>query len=176
MTFVTGTAAGAFWISFWTPTVGMGCHSGGYMIFVVIAVALFIGEMTAWFLLARDSILRIYADGVLTMAEAVNTIWLLYITIAQTYGLYETCDCKGAIWDSLGGYIDFSDPRAQVIYSVYPFWLTGTLFACVVVIWGTGFVVLRWCEQSHLTTLDYDNAVRGLMRTRRFMNYTKYIR
>lgn len=48
---VVGTAAGAFIISFFTPTVGLGCRSGGYMIFVVITVALLITEMLVWWFL-----------------------------------------------------------------------------------------------------------------------------
>jgi hypothetical protein len=35
---------------------------------------------------------------------------------------------------------------------------------------------MKWCEQSHLTTLNYDSALQGLMWTRRFTNATKFIR
>lgn len=48
---VVGTAAGAFIISFYTPTVGLGCRSGGYMIFVILAVFTLLAEMFVWWFL-----------------------------------------------------------------------------------------------------------------------------
>ena len=48
---VTGTTAGAFLISFFTPTVGLGCRSGGYLIFVILAVFTLITEMFVWWFL-----------------------------------------------------------------------------------------------------------------------------
>ncbi|MCJ1335275.1 hypothetical protein MMC09_000543 [Bachmanniomyces sp. S44760] len=45
---ILGTVGGAFVISFWTPTVGIGCRSGGYLIFVIIAFATFLAEMLCW--------------------------------------------------------------------------------------------------------------------------------
>lgn len=49
---VVGTILGAFIISFFEPTVGLGCRSGGYMIFVIIAFTLLILESGFWFLIA----------------------------------------------------------------------------------------------------------------------------
>ncbi len=43
-----GTVFGAFLISYRTPTVGLGCRSGGYLIFGVIALGLFGLEMMIW--------------------------------------------------------------------------------------------------------------------------------
>lgn len=37
-------------------------------------------------------------------------------------------------------------------------------------------VFIKWCLQSHLSTEDYDNARKGLQRTRKFRLYTYYIR
>lgn len=37
---------------------------------------------------------------------------------------------------------------------------------------GFAFVVTEYCTQSHLSTEDYEDAVRGLRRTRRFKKYT----
>ncbi|KAA6406449.1 MAG: hypothetical protein FRX48_09720 [Lasallia pustulata] len=45
------TAAGAFIISFLTPTVGLSCRSGGYMIFVILAVVILIIELFVWWFL-----------------------------------------------------------------------------------------------------------------------------
>ncbi|KAA6413711.1 MAG: hypothetical protein FRX48_02072 [Lasallia pustulata] len=48
---VFGTAAGAFIISFSTPTVGLSCRSGGYMIFVILAVVILLIELFVWWFL-----------------------------------------------------------------------------------------------------------------------------
>ncbi|CAD6566990.1 MAG: hypothetical protein ASARMPRED_000454 [Alectoria sarmentosa] len=45
---VCASAGGAFILSYNTPTVGLGCRSGGYMIYVVIAMFLFLVEMLCW--------------------------------------------------------------------------------------------------------------------------------
>jgi hypothetical protein len=45
---VGGSCGGAFTLSFFTPTVGLGCRSGGYTIFFAVALGLIIVEMTVW--------------------------------------------------------------------------------------------------------------------------------
>lgn len=47
---VGGTGLGAFILSFHTPTVGLGCRTVGYLVFFVIAFALLIAEIMAWWL------------------------------------------------------------------------------------------------------------------------------
>lgn len=39
---------------------------------------------------------------VLDPSEAINAVWLIYIVIAQTFGLYQNCDCMASIWGSRG--------------------------------------------------------------------------
>lgn len=50
ITLVVGTSVGGFILSFNTPTVGLGCRTGGYMIYIVIALALHGAEMLVWWL------------------------------------------------------------------------------------------------------------------------------
>lgn len=45
---VFGSVMGAFTVSFFTPTVGLGCRSGSYTIFMVTAAISFFGEMIVW--------------------------------------------------------------------------------------------------------------------------------
>lgn len=45
---VTCSCGGAFILSFFTPTVGLGCRSGGYVIFYCISLGLMIMEMIVW--------------------------------------------------------------------------------------------------------------------------------
>ncbi|KAJ9643372.1 hypothetical protein H2199_004051 [Coniosporium tulheliwenetii] len=47
---VSFTCFGAFVISFYTPTVGLGCRSGGYMVFCSISAGLLICELLVWWL------------------------------------------------------------------------------------------------------------------------------
>lgn len=49
---VAGSCGGAFVLSFFTPTVGLGCRSGGYTIFFSIALGLLIVEMVVWLVLS----------------------------------------------------------------------------------------------------------------------------
>jgi hypothetical protein len=45
---VGGSCGGAFILSYFTPTVGLGCRSGGYTIFFSISLGLMIVEMAVW--------------------------------------------------------------------------------------------------------------------------------
>ena len=45
---VAGTVFGAFILSWFTPTVGLGCRTGGYLIYIVIAMALMVIELLTW--------------------------------------------------------------------------------------------------------------------------------
>ena len=41
-------------------------------------------------------------------AELINTTWLCYIVLAQTFGWYKNCKCQSSVWGTHGGYIDFA--------------------------------------------------------------------
>ena len=72
---VLGSCGAAFVISFFTPTVGLGCRSGGYMIFFVISLGLLIVEMTVWLM---TSPLRIdQLSLVMRTRSCVSTIYPL---------------------------------------------------------------------------------------------------
>lgn len=69
---VLGTITGAFVLSYFEPTVGLGCRSGGYMIFAIVAVALVLMEFISWGLIAKfdRSVLR----AVFFVVELLKTI------------------------------------------------------------------------------------------------------
>jgi hypothetical protein len=50
---VAGSCGGAFVLSYFTPTVGLGCRSGGYTIFFSVALGLLVFEMAVWLGLSR---------------------------------------------------------------------------------------------------------------------------
>jgi hypothetical protein len=48
---VMGTIGGAWVLSYFTPTLGLGCRSGGYTVFFIIASAMAIFEAVSWWLI-----------------------------------------------------------------------------------------------------------------------------
>ncbi|KAI9699765.1 MAG: hypothetical protein M1836_002800 [Candelina mexicana] len=180
---VGGTVAGAFILSYLTPTVGLGCRSGGYLNFFVIALVLLITEMLVWWITSFRSITdetkdwtrRLFARF-LCVAEAGNTAWLSYIVMAQTIGSYRTCDCMGSRWGGRGGYINFDlIDQAPASLARGP-WVAGTAVACITLGFGCAFIIVEWCCQSHLATADYLSAMNGLRWVRVFKRYTSWIR
>ncbi|KAL6721732.1 hypothetical protein ACLMJK_000837 [Lecanora helva] len=45
---VAGTVSGSFILSYFTPTAGLGCRTGGYMVYMVIAMFLLLIELIVW--------------------------------------------------------------------------------------------------------------------------------
>ena len=52
---VLSSAGGAPIISYWTPTVGLGCRSGGYVIFATAALGIFMIECFCWLIVPEGS-------------------------------------------------------------------------------------------------------------------------
>ena len=169
---VGGAMAGAFIISFLTPTVGLGCRSGGYMIYMVLAGALLLAELVVWWATSRGSRVRATALKVLSVAEVVSTAWLLYIVSAQTVGSHKTCACMGSTWAGRGGYINLDASEVNTSESVRGYWGVGTALSCAIMGAAFAFVVAEWCEQSFLHTQSYPSAMRGMRRTRRWKRLT----
>ena len=193
---VLTAVAGAFLISFFTPTVGLGCRSGGYLIFYIIAFSLFLIEYLAWWFLpdksavlgdqfpnyrqpasrGRFSTRQMLEYFVLRPLECFNTIWLSYIITAQTFGSYQTCSCMGSIWAGRGGYIDFSSYNYYDNPSINQIWAGAVVISIIPMFIAFIYIVWEWCEQSHMCTTDYGKARRGLFRTRWIKLHTLWLR
>jgi hypothetical protein len=228
---VLGTVMGAFIISYWTPTVGLGCRSGGYMIFLVIAFTSLVIEMLLWWStpsrrsgeapgwlqkaaigdplmkvgsrlerwLSRShthswqpSLGRKMQDWmrawenlqfrskmeilVLKPMDFINTAWLIYIVNAQTFGWYRTCSCMASVWGGGGGYIDFESIVSYKAHGISLYWGSGTALSLVVITTALLFIIAEWCSQSHLSTMNYEAASRGLKRTRSWKQHTVLLR
>jgi hypothetical protein len=256
---VIGTSSGAFILSYFTPTVGLGCRTGGYLVFIVIAFALLLSELFVWVLTSpirkkevnfliqqrsRNSIesmvgeskkvtflglaeskatlswfLTSIGDLVVTVAvfitkmipmkhrkariravenavrhhfstlqslttrqwaersfftplEFVNMVWLCYLVMAQTIGAFVNCECQTSRWGIGGGYIDFTQWSHTNSDETAKFWTLGTIISCCFMGIGMLYVVLEWCLQAHLSTEDYESAMKGLRRVRRFRRVT----
>lgn len=162
---------GPFIISYFTPTVGLGCRSGGYLVFFVIAVADLLLESVAWRALSPLPRGIGYA---LDALEAANTGWLVYILAAQTFGLYQTCTCWASTWGLGGGYINFGTAAYYKAHIIAVYWTTGTVLSSLAMAAGFAYVVAEWCTQSHMWTEDYAEAMAGLRATRRVKRCTSW--
>ncbi|KAK5115139.1 hypothetical protein LTR62_001836 [Meristemomyces frigidus] len=259
---VEATTFGAWMISFYTPTVGLGCRSGGYTIFGSVAFLLMVIEIALWWWwdarksewkkaggkVVQGGLQRVrrmtfadidgdepprrlsavlqnsiqpplrrisYAGGTAaryvlgprnyvtlkdrftTMhqrliemtpqqqwerfffkpVEIANTIWLLYRTLAQTFGADNTCECMSSLWAGGGGYVDLSQwSGVSKPQYVREYWAAGTTIAVAVMGIAMIYIVLEWTLQSHLSTADAASAAIGLKRVRRFRRYTYPLR
>ncbi|KAI9865776.1 MAG: hypothetical protein M1824_000036 [Vezdaea acicularis] len=175
---VGASTMGAVVISYNTPTVGLGCRSGGYMIFGILSGTAFIFELVGWTATRPNELhssprrrRAFYAlRGFLVILEVSNTCWLTYVIIAQTFGIYNSCACKSSTWAGRGGYSDFSNTAVyREDYMISVFWIAGTALGLVPLL-AMLAVVYQWCVQSFLTTEDYEKAMRGLRRVRAWRN------
>lgn len=169
---VDGTVAGAFIISFRTPTVGLGCRSGGYMIFMVMTGALLTAELVVWALTSRTSPIRNVFGWILSAGELISASWLVYIVLAQTFGVYRNCACMASTWGGRGGYINTATSDIYSSPEVRIYWGLGTTVTCTIMGLLFAFIVAEWCEQSHLHTQTYRNAMQGLRHTRTWKRLT----
>ena len=255
---VVGTGAGGFILSYFTPTVGLACRSGGFAFFGIVSLALLLAEFLIWFwtspirgeqlhgivqqqisestLAGHKSIdfvglattksvlawmLRVYEATALFIAllctrlicwrrkhrrnclpkvehavrehfmflrsltarqwwercflqplEVLNTLWLCYLILGQTFGLYNTCECMSSMWAPGGGYVDFTQWDYSTAPAIEHYWITGTCLTCIIMGLGMIYICIEWCVQAHLSTEDYDDAMKGLKNTRRFRRLT----
>ena len=165
---IVGTMFGAFILSYFTPPIGIGCRSGGYTIFCGLVTISFIVEMFAWWWTSKHTSDEFreqekYARWFFIPMEIITLSWLLYIVIAQSAGLYNTCWCLG--WE---GSFDFKMANSWNGPSVQGHWITALCLTLVIMLVSFAFIIVEWCTQSHMATHNYGKAMRGLARTRTF--------
>jgi hypothetical protein len=255
---VTASCVGAFILSYFTPTVGLGCRSLGYLIFGCVSLSLLVLEFLVWWwtsdereerrqrqqsmerrptifeqtgtvqqaeyaasilkhtrswgAVQRDNIEQVLEDWypkirsrgysaqkredkekrirarmhkffqnthdystrqwlhrlVFVPIEIFNTIWLVYIVLAQTFGAYSNCKCVTSLYGFTGGYVDLSQASTTNSPYVQSYWSAGTALSCAILGLGLIYVVLEWCLQAHISTENVKSARKGLQRTRRF--------
>jgi hypothetical protein len=261
---VAGECLGAFILSYYTPTIGLGCRSQGYLIFGLISFGLLILEFIVWRSTSEDveefharrqgqgrrgtfdaiagqrmraasisvanrtrswlerpldlseNFVRVWFPKVFSYTyigdrqhrrehlqrvvdeqfqamrhynartwwnilvfipvEIANTAWLIKVILAQTFGAYVNCWCQTSQYSSGGGYLDLEMVLHSELKYVMWSWVTGTAISCTVLVLSLAYIVTEWCLQSHLSTLDRDDAREGLQRTRAFRHYTFYAR
>ena len=96
--------------------------------------------------------------------------------MAQVTGKYRTCDCITSNWAGGGGYHDFSQQFTSNGYGITLTWVSGTSLTALVMGLAMFYITVEWCQQSHLSTEDYQDAMNGLKWTRRYRLSTMYPR
>ena len=173
---VFGCIISATLISYYTPTVGLGCRSGGYMVFGFVTCILTVVELLFWRCTEHRKALRKCVDVFLALGEMFNTLWVIWISLAQTLGIYETCDCRSSHWILPNAYINMTEQDTSPEAEIFGYWLTGTIISCLILATNCIFMVDEWCEQSHMSTSDYKQALHGLKSTRRWRRFTWCVR
>ena len=86
---VGGSCGGAFILSYFTPTIGLGCRSGGYTIFFTVATGLLIFEMAVWMYFS---------------SYEITPRWLtLFKSYLHEYSTFDRCaGYAKTIWKRLG--------------------------------------------------------------------------
>lgn len=230
-TVVGCTVFGAFILSYFTPTVGLGCRSGGYMIYFTLALSSFGLEMLIWWLRAKanstvgwfqrygaKNILprfipdpkrrqcrtycgkrrwlttaKSYAHRMLSYLgglisghwiqrallrffDVVNSTWLAYLVCAQTFGANQNCDCSSSNWGPNYGYVQLRHYGYYRGSGVEYYWGFGIGLSVAIMVGALIYSTYQYCTQSHLSSEDYDQALRGLRATRWFKRRTIWIR
>lgn len=96
--------------------------------------------------------------------------------MAQVTGLYRTCNCITSNWAGGGGYLDFSQQFTSNGYGITLTWVSGTSLTASVMGLSMFYITVEWCQQSHLSTEDYDDAMEGLRLTRKYRLRTMHAR
>lgn len=178
---IWGSCMSAFVISYFTPTVGLGCRALGYIIFAINCSGQLLIEMIIWYLTPHHKLntptykrLRTYGLWFLRFAQFCNTTWLLYILFAQSLGSYNTCRCKCSNYGLGGGYMDWREELNPSTGQAKPYWIAGTASGCSILVIYFAFIAWEWVTQSHLSTESYGEAMKGLKATRKFKKWTKF--
>lgn len=178
---IWGSCISAFIISYFTPTIGLGCRALGYTVFVVNCTGQLLIEMVIWYFTPHHKFntpaykrTRLYGLWFLRFAEFANAAWLMYFVFAQALGSYNTCKCKCSNYGLGGGYMDWIAELNPSTSEAKPFWIAGTAMGCAIMAICFAFIAWEWVTQSHLSSESYGQAMKGLRTTRRFKTITRF--
>ncbi|KAI4134825.1 MAG: hypothetical protein LQ347_001205 [Umbilicaria vellea] len=138
MILVVGTSAGAFIISFFTPTVGLGCRSGGYLIFVILAVSILLTEMFVWWFLPEGELpesptgdwLRRYSTKTALERLVTGTVQQL----ERVDSVARTLEPRERMWKLLKWWITLSLRDKLEIFMFRPWELVSTAWLCYIIL------------------------------------------
>ncbi|PNS17833.1 hypothetical protein CAC42_10 [Sphaceloma murrayae] len=116
-------------------------------------------------------------EYLLIVGEFLNTCWLIYIVVSQTFGIYKRCECLTSSWElGVKGYFDFTQNDITDTPGLLAYWVEGTVLGSVAMCAGLFYVVAEWALQSHMNTLNPKKAAEGLKKARRWRRWTYPVR
>ncbi|KAG2123593.1 hypothetical protein DEU56DRAFT_47123 [Suillus clintonianus] len=140
-----GTVGGAIMIEWFTPTIGLGCRSLGYLIYGAVSTAiwimLLISSVLAHYSGPRSSSQALPARVALVFSHLLrwmgkllaiaNSIWVIVTCIFQYSYFYDTCYCNSSmiIRGKTAGYMTIMETTAQVAQTKSA-WIGGLVLAC----------------------------------------------
>ncbi|KAK6354416.1 hypothetical protein TWF730_008822 [Orbilia blumenaviensis] len=184
---------GAWYISYNTPTVGLGCRSFSYAMFLVCCTLTGLVEFSLYPIIYRpvkkkhtgDSLVeegfigylqskrfRGRMNGVLAGLEVISTIVLLITIFMQTTGGFQYFWCRASLFGSRGGYIIFDTVVfINRFFDAIMYWTIGIVVSSIVPGVGTIWALREWLTQSFLWSSDVAMARRGLGRVRAWKGF-----
>lgn len=124
---VGGTIMGAFILSYFTPTVGLGCRSGGYTVFGVVAFGLLLVEMLCWWVFDASKPKLKEFNRRMTARESTLKLMLWYAQKRHAFDtksakLMLTCRDLVQNWLSLVVPRSFAEAVDQKLKAVWMIW------------------------------------------------------
>ncbi len=147
------------------------------MIFGIVAFVLFASEMMVWWAidLRHANLYQEKLSAILFIpAEIANSVWLVYIVLAQTFGAYQTCECMTSSWGRKN-YMDLTQWAWTASSGNHHAWIAGTAVSVGIMGLAMLYILLEWCLQSHLNTSDPIKAAHGMRRVRTFRKLISWI-
>ena len=133
-------------LSYLTPTVGLSCRSGGYLIYTVtstvilflLVVCSFLSDLSV--LKTQRHLVRIYgwiAVALRTLAKTMavlNAVWICLHCIFEFTNYYENCWCNTnyAVLRQNGYWIWLSDAQLRELWDIREIWSGCTALAIIV--------------------------------------------
>jgi len=136
-----GTAGAAIMIVWYTPTVGLGCRSGSFLVFAAASTL-------AWMLLVMSSILTHFLASsnesqtrlrnfgrmvavilrrVGKMLAACNAIWIIVVCALQFGNFYDRCFCNSSVFGLKNSAYDVLVMSANAVKGP---WIGGVALGC----------------------------------------------
>ncbi|KAK6334158.1 hypothetical protein TWF696_002660 [Orbilia brochopaga] len=179
---------GAWYISFNTPTVGLGCRSFSYVMFASVCTLGGLIELALYPVVYRpvrrrrtDEFIptdgwrgyftskrfRTRMNGLLSALDVLATLVLFAAVFMQTTGAFQFYWCKASLIGHHGGYVVFDNVMyIKRFFAARKYWMVGTIISSVVPVIGTVWTLREWLTQSFMWSTDVDRARRGLRRVR----------
>ena len=153
-------SGGSIALSYLTPTVGLSCRSGGYLIYTVNSTIVLFLLMACSFLSdlfvleSKGHLAKSYygwtAVALRTLAKTIavlNSVWICLHCVFEFTSFYDTCWCKAnyAVLGQKGYWTWLSDAQLRELWDIRAIWSGCTALAIIV----PGLFVLCFLVTHH---------------------------